>query len=223
MIQLNRKMIFVKVNGLEDTLNSKKFGISGYPTIVLLDRKGQEIDRIVGYEPPAEFLNSVQMYLEGKETLADYLQRAEQSPDSVGLQFALAEKCDGRSNPAEAKKYYMAVIERDPQNESGFTDKALHSYAWLLFRDKDVQGAIDCEQKIIDQFPNSDLFAEAHQYVPYYYSRWSGQLLESGDKELAATYREKSIELFEAFIEKFPDSEDVEWAKKEIAKLKEIT
>lgn len=50
----------------------KRFGIRGIPTLLVLDPKGRELDRIVGYTPPEEFMAKFQSLQSGIGKLAAY-------------------------------------------------------------------------------------------------------------------------------------------------------
>jgi outer membrane protein assembly factor BamD (BamD/ComL family) len=221
VIQLNRDLAFVKVNGYEDTTLAKQYGISAYPTVVLVGKDGKEIDRIVGYYPPVEFLNTISLYRDGKETLADYLKQSEEYPDSVELLYKLADKYEGRSKFDEAREYYQQIITKDSDNEFGFTDKAIHSVGYIDYRNKDFQAAIDKEKEIIEKYPESEIFEDAHIYIPYYLSRWAKYETDEGNKKEAEQLTKSAIKHFEDFLKKYPESDDAEWAKEQIDKLKE--
>ena len=55
-------MILAKFNAEVDTAVAKRYHVSAYPTTVLVDKSGEEIDRIVGYLETDEFLITVQMH-----------------------------------------------------------------------------------------------------------------------------------------------------------------
>jgi thioredoxin-related protein len=75
IIELSDKILFLKLDAGIDTAEAARFGVTYYPTVVLLKPDGDEIDRLVGYYPPADFYNEIQLYLQGRETLEDYLTR----------------------------------------------------------------------------------------------------------------------------------------------------
>jgi thioredoxin-related protein len=221
VIQLNRRMAFVKINGKEDTLLAKRYGIAAYPTTVITDKDGNERFRIIGYLEPVEFLNTVELGFQDRETLNDYLRRAEASPDSVMLLFNIGDKYEGRSEFEKAKKYYEMVIEKDPGNSEGFTDDALHNCGWLEFRDKNFQGAIDREEEILKKFPDSDMVENARVYIPYYYAKWVAHEEEQGDRRKAGGLKKKAISHYEEYLKLYPEGEDAEWVNEQLGKLKE--
>ena len=67
-------MVFFNVNAESaDSIVAQKYSVSGYPTFVLTDSEGKEVDRIVGYLPTEDFLTTVENYKNGIGTLGDLL------------------------------------------------------------------------------------------------------------------------------------------------------
>ena len=70
----------------------KKYRVRGYPTILFLDSQGVEIDRIVGYRPPKEFLSELNRIKKGENTISEILAKYEQNKHHYPAQIGLAEK-----------------------------------------------------------------------------------------------------------------------------------
>ena len=69
---------------------TRKYSIVGYPTLIISDSDGNEIDRIVGYD--SEYgkdskllVNKIKRILNGEETLEAMLEKYEANPDSIQL------------------------------------------------------------------------------------------------------------------------------------------
>lgn len=59
------KVVLVRLNAEKDgEADADRLGVSGYPTIVFLDGRGQEVGRISGYLPAGEFLEEFQDVLD---------------------------------------------------------------------------------------------------------------------------------------------------------------
>jgi len=56
---LAEKFVCVKVDADKDRASAEKYGVSGFPTIIFLDKDGKEIDRITGYEGPEAFAETM--------------------------------------------------------------------------------------------------------------------------------------------------------------------
>jgi thiol-disulfide isomerase/thioredoxin len=60
VIALSSKYVFIKVDADQRPDLTKKYGVTGFPTVVLFDSGGREINRIVGYVDAQRFLQAVQ-------------------------------------------------------------------------------------------------------------------------------------------------------------------
>ena len=60
VVALGGKYVFIKVDADQRPDLAEKYGVSGFPTAVLLDSGGREINRIVGYVDAPRFLAGVQ-------------------------------------------------------------------------------------------------------------------------------------------------------------------
>lgn len=207
VIQMSTEMVFVKINAERDTLSAKKYGIGGYPTVVLMNSKGEEIDRIYGYMPPPDFVNQLNLYLQGRETLQDYLGRLEQNPAGIEVNYTLAEKYEARSLYQRSAFHYTKVVELDPENRSGKADDALLNLGLTFYRQKEFQKAIDTNTEFIKRYPDSELKEDVIVYIPYFYAKW-------GKKE-------KARKLYNQYLQAYPQGENVEWVKRELKKLSE--
>jgi tetratricopeptide (TPR) repeat protein len=209
VIDLSKSMVFVKAEGKKDTVTKERFQLAGFPTVIVMNSAGKEIDRIYGYLPPDEFVTTVKDYLQGKNTLEDLEGRYETESDAE-LAFRLAEKYEGRRRYEEAAKYYNKVLDLDPKNEKGHSEDALFNVAWVKLRGEDPQGAVDAFKYFLQKFPQSEMAIVAERYVPFSYA-------EAGDTSQA-------LKLYEKFLKDHPDSPDTGWVKDQISKLKgEVT
>jgi len=197
--------IFVKINAEVDTGLARQYGISGYPTIVITKPSGEEIDRIWGFMPPADFYNQVQLYLQGQETLQDYLRRVEDEPRNMAYLNTIAEKYISRSQYTEALDFYGRVIAIDSLNADGYASVALLAVADAKSRNKDFTGALDACNVILSKFPGSEDAEEAFALLGVYTSNM-------GDDAAALTH-------YRSYIEKYPNGKFIDGVMNRIADL----
>jgi TolA-binding protein len=197
-------MVNVKVNAEKDTLTARKYGIAGYPTIVLTNADGSEIDRIYGYLEPPDFIKAIRDYLVGKNTLNDYLDRVAKEP-SMSLYYTIADKYVGRKKFAEAESFYNKILEGDPENKLGYADSALISLADMKYRAKDYNSSIAFYKDYIAKYPKSDQIPDAELSIAACYAK-----LEQNDE---------AVRLFKKFLTDHPQSADTAYAKKQIDKI----
>lgn len=197
-------MVLAKVNGDLDTMIAREYKVSGYPTSVMLTADGKEVDRIVGYAPPAEFLQIVKDYRQGIGTLDDLLAKAQDSVDRT-LYFNIADKYKYRGGTDEARLWYQKVIDVGEPADS-LSGESRMALADMQRRAKDWDGALATFSSIMTDY-QGQMFAEAAEI-------WT-----------AIVYRQKgdtltAITTFEKFLEHYPESEDAEYARGQIDKLK---
>ncbi len=204
---ISKSIVFSKFDADKDTILAKIYGVAGYPTMVLIKPNGTELDRLVGFYPPEEFVPALFDIMQNRNTLDDYLTRLTNHPDSHALRIEVAEKYQYRSMNVPATMHYDYIILDDPENLQGFSDNSMLALGRMKLKAERYSDAIDMFEKLQDRYPDSELFEEANVYVPYTY-------MKAGEDK-------KAIEYFEVFKTEFPESEDIEWVDKSIAEIKE--
>ncbi len=206
VIDMSRSIIFVKINAEVDTALARRFNVTGFPTIVVAGPDGQEIDRIMGYLPPADFYNQVQLYLQGSETLDDYLTRLQDEPDNPEYLMTIGDKYTGRGDWAKAKEFYNRVLALDTDNIRGLGTRALKAIFEAYGNSGDYKSAIETCQEIITKYPTAPETDDASAMIGYYTSR-------AGDLKAA-------LELYRAYLEKYPEGRNP-WVKNRVADIEE--
>lgn len=205
VISMSAKNIFVKINAEVDSNLAEEYAVSGFPTIIITNSKGEEIDRIWGYAPPTEFYNQVQLYLQGKETLEDYLTRLEDEPENLDYLLKAGEKYASRSKSDKAIEYYEKIIKIDNKNEEGYGASAVASIYDTQARSRDYKTAIKTCMRLLRLFPDSPEADDAAAEVGYYTER-------SGDKI-------EALKIYKGYLKMNPESENIEWVKKRISEI----
>jgi tetratricopeptide (TPR) repeat protein len=102
---------------------AKRFLIEAYPTVIIFDPEGSEIDRILGYKPTSDVYQDKVLQIEAgigtPKALADFYAK---DPKNVPALFRLARKYDEIGNREKALDKYREVIALDPDGNVGTTD-----------------------------------------------------------------------------------------------------
>ena len=90
---------------------AKQFGVRGFPTIIIANENGQEVDRIVGYMPPEPFLEKLNQIKNGINTLPTLLGELELDGTKFSTLFKLANKYENMNDKASAREMINAILE----------------------------------------------------------------------------------------------------------------
>ena len=177
----------------------KKYGIRATPTVLIADVDGSEIDRQVGYGPPAKkFQGLIELSLTGEDTFAKLKKRYEQNPNDLMTTFKLAQKYERMYDPVKTTELISKVLDKakeakmlDIKNPS--TDKNVNMYEWARYikagqNRGDISGFIQFK----NDFPESEFTETVLSRIGSFYS-YQG----AGDE---------ALDFFNENLEKFPDN-----------------
>lgn len=126
--QINWKIDAEKGEGKE---LAERYNIKGYPTIVFVDEDGKEIDRIVGYLKPQEFLQAIKNFNSGVNTYGDLKNKLDINPDDTEANYLMGKKLFDYGETDRSKQYFKKVLNTDSGNISGYADNAAMYYSIL--------------------------------------------------------------------------------------------
>ena len=91
-------LISLKYNANDEIGNQlyEKYNCQYVPHLLFVDSEGNEVDRIIGYLPPTEYLLRLKDIVEKRNTLDDYLTKYENGDSSEDLFAAIATKYKDR-------------------------------------------------------------------------------------------------------------------------------
>jgi len=196
----NENVVFLPVNGEADTTKrfsltdfAKGWNIAGYPTFILVGSDGVEIERFAGTRDTTEIVTTLTDYIAGRNTLTDYLKRAE-SGMSAEIASRLAEKYSDRNNSEKAAEYLRQVITLDSGNAGGFLVQALFTLGMNARGDKQYDTALTYFSQIVENYGKDPVASDAWQAIGGTYRRM-------GDTA-------KAIEQFEKWFTMWPGAAD---------------
>jgi len=205
VIRFSMDYVFFRTNAEKDTALAEKYKVNGYPTVILVNSSGQEIDRL-GYAPAPDFISGIRGFLKGEGTLSDYESKAKQNPDDVQLWFKLGEKYQERRAFNQAVDCFNKVVSLDPLDKTGKASESLYELGWLyLGRNvKQYDKAVEAFQRVIKEYPKSKLALDAEEYIPYSYEKMADTT--------------KALSLYKKFLKDHPtlDPGEKDWVQKRI-------
>jgi len=235
------EVVLGKINAEVDSSLADSRHIMGYPTFVMLDAEGNEIDRLVGYLDVDEFIDMFNNYRNGIGTLEALVASAADSVDRT-LFYEIADKYKWRGLTENALDWYDKVMKMGEAKDS-MAQECLMAIGDMYSRNKEYEKALEHYQKVAADFAGEDLEPQALLSIGHAYRRakdfdhalktyadvmakFEGQVY-GNDAEIyrAIAYRDMgdttlAIKAYGEFVKRHPESEDVEYANNQIAKLK---
>ena len=207
VIRFSMDFVFFKTDAEKDTVLANRYQVAGYPTIILANPSGEEIDRIVGYAPALDLISDFKDYLKGEGTLADLENKLKTDSTNADLWFRVGEKYHERRRFDEAIVNYQRVISLDPEDRMNKASHALFNIGLVHMRQKEYPKAIKEFSKLVSAYPKSELKLDADEYIPYSYEK-------IGDTT-------KAISLYKKILKKYPNIDPAEknWIENRIKKL----
>ncbi|GAB4108162.1 MAG: hypothetical protein Kow001_03900 [Acidobacteriota bacterium] len=163
--EMGEAYVWLRLNAEKDPAGVKMqqdFGVSGYPTILILDPEGREIDRIPGFLPPERFPEAVRSRVESPRSLAGIRRRLEVDPSDVSSHFELATRLMERGMAAEATDHFRKVTELDAENRSGRADAGWYFLAEAQAGSGRMEAALEALAQLRQRFPDSHFAQEAY-------------------------------------------------------------
>jgi len=208
VIGMSEQMVFVKIDVEEDSISTNHYDVSFFPTIIVANPDGSEVDRLVGYYPPADFFNEIQLYLQGNETLEDFQNRLADEPDNVEYHLILAEKYKHRSAWDQALEYYNNALRLCPDDNPFVLEKALLGIADVQCEKGDFSAALTSYSEFLELYPQSEKAEDAARKIPYCYAKTGDYI--------------RADELFREYLVNYPDGEYSRWVQDKIDNLNQI-
>ena len=111
----------------------RRYHVVGYPTVLVLDGEGREIDRVFDALEEPLFVKMLSSFLDGTGTLAELERRLAARPQDLELRFEVGSRHAVRGNKAAAVVHLVDVVLADFAGARGLAPKALILLGKYLF------------------------------------------------------------------------------------------
>jgi thioredoxin-like negative regulator of GroEL len=203
VIALQGRFLFAQINAELDTATATRFKISGYPTVILLEQTGNEVDRVRGYMPPEQFATTMVNYLEGVGTLWALQQLDRDDRNNPQIIYAIGQKYLSQGNVYDARSNFERVINIDADNESGYADSAQFALAVMFRNEREWYKAAEAFRTLLKEYPESEFREDAQLYLGWVYSK-------AGDTK-------EALKSYEDFLDDYSGSSEKEWVENQIS------
>ncbi|MBI5525472.1 MAG: thioredoxin family protein [Deltaproteobacteria bacterium] len=135
----------------------EKYRVTAFPTLLFLDSKGKEIDRLLDLDDAAPLAAEMKDIAAGKSPLAELSKRADKEKDNLKLWYDVGARWAFRADEEKAKKYLGKILKDDQDNKKGLASKAVYALGKYLFLRgvKKYDSAADQLEQIKRWFPTS--------------------------------------------------------------------
>ena len=161
-------LISLKYNANEEIGNQlyKEYNCQFVPHMLFVDSKGIEVDRIIGFLSPTEYLLRLNDIVYKRNTLDDYLARYEKGELSADIVAAIATKYEDRKENNKAAEFYSILINNYPDLSSDLYQNGIFFLAIHEF----TKGNDDALRGYVANNPNSPFKFDAYRKMVYHYA-----------------------------------------------------
>ncbi len=147
----------------------KDYAVRGTPTVLFLNSKGAEIDRICGFDGKKdEYFQVVKDYAKGHNTLVSLLSKHKKQGENIDLNYTIGHKYVGRWEEEKSQLYFAKVLELDPEDSKGYKTESTYYVALAeVTENKNTQ----LLEEFIAKTTDEDYLFMAYRSLAFHYVR----------------------------------------------------
>lgn len=162
---MQKNMVALKVDAAEEPWReiAEAMGVHSYPTMIVCEPGGKPIEKFFAFHPTAEFLQTVQDYVNHVNTATWHKEQALANPDDLGLMMKAGKELAIRERGEEAIPFLEAILEEDSDPASVRVPEALFLLGRSIYLDqmKQPEKAIPLLDDLAKRFPTTYYGTEA--------------------------------------------------------------
>ena len=166
----------------------KQYNCQGVPHLLFVDSEGNEVDRIIGFMPPTEYLLRIGNIAQKRNTLNDYLSRYKNGEINADIIAGIAMKYEDRKENDNAAEFYSILILDYPDPVSEYYKRG----KFFLASHEFIGGNEDALRDYVSNNSDSLFHFDAYRKMVYHYA----------DTE----QREKELSIYNEMLSLFPDN-----------------
>lgn len=140
----------------EGKVLKKRYNCVTFPCIVVIDPKGQEIDRVTRFMRSSSFMYRLKQIRQGKATLASLLPQLAQRPQDAVLHFRVGLRLAYRGD-ARSIRHLMFVAQHPPKGYPWLAPRSLYILGRIYYRNskRDYVSALRVFNMYLQRFPKA--------------------------------------------------------------------
>ena len=183
----------LNVDSADGDALADSFNIRGIPSFVFVDEEGNEVDRIVGFMPPEEYLAEMKRIREGVGTIPDLMSKLDVDPENADVIKALAGKLEAMGGLSAAISYWEMLFE---MKDVDATTQSLANLKMALFHSQENNDP-EMLKSFIANETNTEVLPDAHSALRNYYRK-------QGDKEAEAEAYRRFVDFMSGLNKETP-------------------
>lgn len=216
---------FVEANFISFIIDAEKntgpdhkarYLIRGYPTVAIIDNKGEVIDKIIGIYEPEPYLEKLKNIVAGGETYLSLKREYDKNPKNEKIAFQLAVKMVENYEHPEAKPIFEELLNFTQNTE--YLPEIYYHLGEIYNREANPAQAIKLWEKVRNDFPGFKYLSEIYLNLGrgYFYGTSEKQkgilLLEEGI--IKNVFKENSDQVYYTLVNMNFEIEDYNRAVK---------
>lgn len=153
---LAKLVVPVRVDAEKERGLAGLFRVTGYPTTIVISRRGEEVGRLIGYQPAAKFVPNIQGALGRREPLQQVQEEAQAHPADPGANYALGDVLLAVGEYARARSAFRTVLDLEGSGAAGLLDDASLDMALSYLFNYDFAASLPLLREYLDRFPDSE-------------------------------------------------------------------
>ncbi len=150
-----QKFVAVRINGDESKDVVTKFSVRGYPTILLLDKNGNFIDKITGLPNNELLVTKLQEAYIKKDIEAGLITEQKDSPDSILANYNLGLFYYRNGNFKNSSEFFLKSYKATGKEDSDKKPEALFLLGLIQIQEKKFPEAISIWNSYLEKYPEN--------------------------------------------------------------------
>lgn len=160
----------LRINGEEHPEIAGNFKVSGYPTVLFLDKNGAYLDRIVGLPSSPMMAKKLKEVYEKRNIEDQFLNIAKQDPDNVLNNYKLGIYYFKANQFEKSESFFLKSIQSPKTDHPEKKMESLFILGIIQIQEKKYSQAISIWSRYLTDYPTGDEFsARYYRGVSYFY------------------------------------------------------
>jgi len=146
---------------------AEKYRISFYPSQIVIDPDGEEVDRFLGMLGPEDFMTTIVGYTKGVGTWREMEKQLVEAPNDMELLLNVGKKHVAAVRDKKAIEYLERYLALDPNDENGNRADILYELGELSYMSKNYPDSKRLYQQLLDENKDGEWHEAALHRLPY--------------------------------------------------------